>query len=643
MEISPTVYLICLAILVIITTSVSLRAFRSWQRPKSLILNSLSDAIIVVDQSDEITDVNPAARDLLGLNSFDKKIPVFSILPQPEQFKEIWDAPGISLKLEFARDGIPEWYEARVNPIFQKNQAQVGRMVVIHNITREQILLRAEKRRSQQLELLEETGRVIADSFSEKEILQRAVDAIIEKFGYASAAISILTDTGMLQLVAIAGAGYPGYEIGYVQPLGSGIIGHTAEIQKTYVSNNVGKDPYYYSTLAYFGSAICTPLWKQGSLFGVLYVESKETDAFDEIDIKTLEALAAQISGSIYRASLYFQTRENLHTLSTIQEISRAIASSLDLETISKTVVNRLQTSFGYTHVSIYILEDDYLNLFAQVDYPEELIISKIHISQGVIGRTARTKSIQFIKDTSKEESFLKADYQIASEICIPLLKEDTVLGILNVESSEPDKLTQADVELLTVIAGPVALAVDNARLHAQIKKMATTDAVTGLSNRHIFEQTLKAEVERAQRKNIQVSLIIFDIDSFKEYNDTWGHPAGDARLKAVADIIQANLRKYDIASRYGGDEFAIILSDCTQENALLFAERLHHATQAGAPYPSQDGMGAPGYTLSMGIATFPLDASGAHDLLIAADHAALRAKQQGKNRIKLASDYGTH
>ena len=192
----------------------------------------------------------------------------------------------------------------------------------------------------------------------------------------------------------------------------------------------------------------------------------------------------------------------------------------------------------------------------------------------------------------------------------------------------------------MTTIAGPIAIAVDNARLHTEIKRMATTDAVTGLSNRHVFEQALHAELERAERNHSQMSLIIFDIDFFKQYNDIWGHPAGDARLKGVANIIKLNLRKYDVAARYGGDEFAVILTNCDQQSAMAFAKRLQQGTIAGAPQQVEGDAGIPGYTLSIGIATYPQDATIPSELLVAADNAAMRAKLHGRNQIKFANDY---
>jgi diguanylate cyclase (GGDEF)-like protein len=179
---------------------------------------------------------------------------------------------------------------------------------------------------------------------------------------------------------------------------------------------------------------------------------------------------------------------------------------------------------------------------------------------------------------------------------------------------------------------------VDNARLHAQVKEMAMTDAVSGLSNRHALEQALIAEMERSRRLQHPLSLIIFDIDSFKAYNDTWGHPAGDTRLRATAQMIRNILRKYDIAARYGGDEFAIILPNTDEAGAYEFAKRLQHSARSSTTEASEN-TGVSGHTLSIGVATFPRDASSLTSLLLAADHAEITAKRLGKNQIFLASN----
>ncbi|MDP2777022.1 MAG: diguanylate cyclase [Anaerolineales bacterium] len=564
---------------------------------------------------------------------------VFDILPQPDTFRRKWDIPNTIIKLEIVKNSQPAWLEASIRQLHRADNALLGRVIVIHDITQEQELLEAEFHRSAQLGLLEEVGRQVAESFNKKEILQRSIDAVVNRFGYAEAAISLLTDDNMLEVAAIAGTRDFGFRPGFRQEMGKGMIGHTAAIRKTYISKHVANDPYYFSNEEHHGSAICVPILNELGLIGVIYVESEEFHEFNQQDASTLETLAQQVSASLQRASLYSRSQELLRIMSTVQAVSRVISSSLDLETIFESVVKELKKNFGYTHVSIYLLKEDYLHIGAQIGYPEETMFRKIHISQGVHGRTVKTRKAQFIQDVTKEPIYLSADNNISSEICVPLLKDNIVLGTINVEGAADSHLTQSDLDMLTTLAIPITLAVDNARLHAQVKAMAMTDAVSGLPNRHAFEEALNGEVERATRFGQYLSLIIFDLDSFKDYNDEWGHPAGDLRLKATADLVRNNLRKYDMAARYGGDEFAIILPNTDQSSAFEFAKRLHHAAQASTSETPIEEKGVAGYTISMGIATFPNDGNTLVTLLLAADQAALRAKRLGKNQIYLASD----
>ncbi len=647
MQVNLLYYSAGLGFLVILTAGIAYFAFLRQYKNNThestnvtpFILENLRDAIIAVDGKGRITNINNAAKKWLGIKDNSVGMSVFDILPQPDTFRKKWDIPNTIIKLEIVKNSQPAWYEASIRQLHRADNALLGRVIVIHDITQEQELLEAEFRRSAQLGLLEEVGRQVADSFNKTEILQRSIDAVVNRFGYAEAAISLLTNDNLLEVAAISGTQDFGFRPGYKQEMGKGIIGHTAAIRKTYISKHVANDPYYFSKEEHHGSAICVPILNEKDLFGVLYVESAESNAFEQEDATTLETLANQISASLQRASLYSRSQELLRIMSTVQAASRVISSSLDLETIFESVVKELKKNFGYTHVSIFLLKEDYLHIGAQIGYPEETMFRKIHISQGVHGRTVKTKKAQFIQDVSKEPIYLPADHDISSEICVPLLKDDIVLGTINVEGAADSRLTQSDLDMLTTLAIPIALAVDNARLHAQVKAMALTDAVSGLPNRHAFEEALDAEVERATRFGHHLSLIIFDLDSFKDYNDEWGHPAGDLRLKATADLVHINLRKYDMAARYGGDEFAIILPNTDQSSALEFAKRLHHAAQASTLETPIEGKGVAGYTISMGIASFPNDGNTLTTLLLAADHAALKAKRLGKNQIYLASD----
>jgi diguanylate cyclase (GGDEF)-like protein len=191
-------------------------------------------------------------------------------------------------------------------------------------------------------------------------------------------------------------------------------------------------------------------------------------------------------------------------------------------------------------------------------------------------------------------------------------------------------------VVLLSALSMPVAIAIENARLHAEVTKLALTDGLTDLSNRRALDNTLKNELDRAERYNYPLSLIIIDMDSFKEFNDRWGHPAGDQRLKEIAILLKSGLRSPDFVARYGGEEFALVLPFTSKSNALIIAERLLNAAEASAPDKTDHGVAISGYTFSMGIAAFPEDGRTAIELLRAADLAELNAKKLGKNRISL-------
>ncbi len=497
-----------------------------------------------------------------------------------------------------------------------------------------------EARRASQLELLEEVGRKIADSFDETEILERALEAVVDKFGYAEAAISLLTKDDFLEVTAITGTQDFGYRRGFRQKIGKGVIGHVAQTRAPYTTNDVYSDPYYFSTARRHGSAVGIPMLDKEQLLGVIYAESTRRADFSSEDVQTMQTLANQVAMSLQRARLYVSTQEHLHVMTTLQSVSHVVTSSLELDEILRNVVELLKDSFGYSYISIYLLEGDTLQLRAEIGYPENLIIYEVPITTGIIGRAVRTRMTQFILDVNKDPSYLRAAYEVKSEICVPLLKKDNVLGVLNVESKESDPLDERDRDLLTALAGSLAVAIDNARLHAEVKTMALTDTLCGLANRRAFDEILHAEVMRANRYGNQVSLIILDLDSFKEFNDQYGHPAGDLRLKEIGEMLKENVREPDVAARYGGEEFAVVLPNTPKIGAVKLAERLRECAETKAPGVDHVNGVIAGYTISLGVATLPDDATTVDDLVLAADNAELYAKRLGKNRVYAANQH---
>lgn len=534
------------------------------------------------------------------------------------------------------------YVESKFTNHFDADDIQTLQTLTAHVVTGIQRarLYEAEQRRASQLTLLEEASRQIAGLLDEREICEHVVQTVVRSFGYAEASILLAERNDELELIAIDGTEDIDFQPGFRVKMGRGIVGHVALNREVYITGDISRDPYYVTPPKgpRAGSAMSLPILYENELVGVLYIESAILHDFDIEATHTFQTLMSHIVTAVQRARLFAVARDRLRAITAVQTVSQTIASSLELEQIFQTVVDMLKNTFGYNFVSIYLLDGEVLRLGAEIGYPPDLIYTEIPLTSGIAGRAARRGQIEFLPDVRLEPGRLRASHEVESEICVPLLKEGKVLGILNVESRPGNPLTQTDVELLSSLAAPIAIAVDNAQLHSNVKSLALTDALTTLANRRAFDYALESEVARVMRYGPPLSLIILDIDSFKIYNDTWGHPAGDSRLRAVADLLRANMRHPDIAARYGGEEFSLLLPFTDKAGAILLAERLRAAAQANAPLESQDGEAIPGYTLSIGVSSFPEDGTTPEELLLAADNAELAAKRLGKNRVYAAN-----
>ncbi len=222
--------------------------------------------------------------------------------------------------------------------------------------------------------------------------------------------------------------------------------------------------------------------------------------------------------------------------------------------------------------------------------------------------------------------------------VTVPLKAKDRVLGAIlvdNVFNKKP--ITKSDVRMLTMFANHGGLAIENSRMYEEIVYLSNTDWLTKLWNYGKFQQLLSFEIEKAKIRGLSTSLVMIDVDNFKNYNDTHGHLKGDEALRNIAAILHNKSRKCDIVARYGGEEFVIIMPDTSKDNAKLFAERLRSEVEkfyAEDAHISSDKR----LTVSGGIATYPEDASKKEELISMADAALYQAKKTGKNRICLAN-----
>jgi diguanylate cyclase (GGDEF)-like protein len=244
------------------------------------------------------------------------------------------------------------------------------------------------------------------------------------------------------------------------------------------------------------------------------------------------------------------------------------------------------------------------------------------------------------VADTrSSPTRFSELDPLARSILAVPLHSVERLVGMLFFGCRAPDGFDAETVRRAEVFGNHVVFPIQRAQLEEDLRRLAFTDAQTSLFNHRHFQGQLEEEMSRAQRYGRPVSVILLDIDDFKAFNDRYGHPAGDRLLRDVSHLLKENLRTVDIPARYGGEEFVIVCPETQRDQAVALADRLR-ATIAETGFEDEDGRPVH-LTVSVGVASSPLDAQTKSALVDAADKALYEAKRTGKNRVVAFADLG--
>lgn len=223
--------------------------------------------------------------------------------------------------------------------------------------------------------------------------------------------------------------------------------------------------------------------------------------------------------------------------------------------------------------------------------------------------------------------------------LCVPMMAQGETLGLLYLSSPEPGKLTEAKQHLASTVSEHIALALANLKLRETLKSQSIRDPLTSLFNRRYMEEFLERELHRAARAGLPLGIIMIDIDHFKHFNDTFGHDGGDTLLQELAMFLQGSIRGSDIACRYGGEEFTLILPEASLELTQQRAEQLRIGVKHLNVQHRRQPLGP--VTLSLGVASFPKHGLTREEVLQAADAALYRAKKTGRDRAVTASPSG--
>lgn len=228
-------------------------------------------------------------------------------------------------------------------------------------------------------------------------------------------------------------------------------------------------------------------------------------------------------------------------------------------------------------------------------------------------------------------------DDEVPFSLCAPMMAQSETLGVLHLLfDPAAGEAVEAKRQLALVMAEQVGLALANLKLREKLRDLSIRDPLTGLLNRRYMEESLERELHRARRRDLSLGVVMLDVDHFKRFNDTYGHDAGDAVLRDIGQFLKQSVRDSDIACRFGGEEFTLILPEASREAVLQRVEQL----RVGVANMTLMHQGQPlgPVTISLGVATFPDDGETSESLLRGADRALYRAKREGRNRVCLAT-----
>ena len=375
----------------------------------------------------------------------------------------------------------------------------------------------------------------------------------------------------------------------------------------------IEEEQYFISELKSENNTIIYPLVANNEVFGLLKTDAQKM-TYTRDFFSLLNIASKLISGAIINYILNEQMEVSLNFYKAMKDIAKIIESQYELSYIIPMIGEMIDRFISSHLIYIFIYQDNEYKLVWPNACKEETVHKLL--------KKINAKTEYLLSDDKKTGLF-------------PLVSEGTILGAI-AANSNIEKLLQKDIDYLVQLSRQSGLTIQRANVYAEVLQYATLDALTGLNNRRQFELRLKQEVANANRNNTPLCAMMADVDYFKKVNDTYGHAAGDIVLKSISEIIKNELREYDIACRYGGEEFFIILPQTKLKEATEVAKRLRKVVEDSKISIKEAGInGIPDIkvTVSIGVCMYSSDLT-ANAFVQQADKALYEAKKTGRNRV---------
>jgi diguanylate cyclase (GGDEF)-like protein len=501
------------------------------------------------------------------------------------------------------------------------------------------LLMHNAHRRRQEYELLTQIGQAVSSRLDSEEVLR----AVQKELG-------LLFDTRNFY-IALVDNDVVHYEFevedGQAKPKRSMAAGHglTEYIVRT------GKPVLVRANMDEFRSkmgvtlmgrpAKCyvgVPIFRYEKPIGVMAALNYEREfAYDKRDLEVMQTAAGQVSVAMENARLFTEEQRRARQLGFLNNISRLAISSETAEQMLAEIVREIQKHFQYDHIGIGILDyaSKEIEIKAEAGSTAQALGRRIPLGIGLLGRCARSGDVVLVQDTG-EKSLAGIMPTARSVLCIPITYGETLMGVLNIESEREHAFAGQEELIFRTLGDLLATALHNALVFQKMQQQSITDGLTGIKTRRFFLEALQAEWKRAARSGRAFSVVLIDLDGFKQVNDRMGHLEGDLVLARIGRLLEQKCRQSNVVARYGGDEFVILMPETTVDQAQTLAERLRMWI-ATDPMLNERSV-----TGSFGVATFPLHGASAEDIVRVADAGMYVSKRAGGNHVSIAEEFSS-
>jgi diguanylate cyclase (GGDEF)-like protein len=434
-------------------------------------------------------------------------------------------------------------------------------------------------------------------------------------------------------------------------PFGAGVIGKAASDNKLFMSGDLslyqgGELPYYAKNEG-VTSILAAPIAAEGGkeLIGVLVVDSINKNAFTEHDKELMRRFSIIAAALIVNIRMRVSLEYAAKTFNALYELSHNLSVALKPEEIFRAILDMVPKVAPSCSRLIIVMHDRERNALRL----QHIGGSAGELAEGMEFSTATGGIYAYAFNKSStvniDDLRTKRTYRFAPEepenpqtrslLVVPIIcgEERRCVGLFSAESATPELFEPNLEQILNTMVESASVALTRSMLYLKMEKLATTDGLTGLNNHRTFQEIAAREFERAKRHGRPLSMLLTDIDHFKNFNDTYGHPVGDLVLREIAGCIRSAVRATDFPARYGGEEFAVVLPETEEQGAMAIAERIRQTVEAKIIESGQNMLRV---TISIGCVTFPTYGTTQQEIIDCADKALYASKKGGRNRVSL-------